>query len=197
MQPKAGESSWFEVPAILMIVSPLLARRRFPFGAPVAVGVVMAAASFLDDTLVYELAPALAGVSAVFLVGMARERSRAIAGLALTFGVVAVAMHIAPGGGADDFAAIALGLTPCWLLGSALRRKQDEAQLAVADERARIARELHDVVGHSVSVMTVQAAAVRRLLRSDQEREPACLSICTSKACPSSFPREWTSPPIE
>jgi signal transduction histidine kinase len=73
-----------------------------------------------------------------------------------------------------------------WLLGAYLRtrrlytqglvrEREERALVAVAEERNRIARELHDVVGHSVSVMTVQASAVRRLMRPDQAKERAAL----------------------
>jgi signal transduction histidine kinase len=56
-------------------------------------------------------------------------------------------------------------------VGTLQEEQQRRAREAVAAERERISRELHDVVGHSISVMGIQAGAVRRVLPPEFERE--------------------------
>jgi signal transduction histidine kinase len=50
------------------------------------------------------------------------------------------------------------------------RRRRVAAEEAVSSERARIARELHDIVSHAVTVMVLQAAGAQRMLRTDPSR---------------------------
>jgi signal transduction histidine kinase len=76
-----------------------------------------------------------------------------------------------------------------WILGDNLRRQREQAQLAmrltaaeeerskraVADERVRIARELHDVVAHTLSVIVLQAGAGRRIAPEQPTRAAGVL----------------------
>ena len=187
---------WFDLLAVTAIVTPLFFRRRFPFGAPVAVGVAVGLTAFVDERLVpKDFIPFIAGCAAVFLVGLLRERAQAVAGIVLAIGVEALVAYRDPLKNLSAFIATCIVFGLIWTVAFALGRKfqeadeareraaraererEERARTAVTDERARIARELHDVVGHSVSVMTVQASAVRRLLREDQEKEREALEV--------------------
>jgi signal transduction histidine kinase len=72
---------------------------------------------------------------------------------------------------------IAIGVS--FLLGRARRMRLEEdrsAKLAVAEERVRIARELHDIVAHGVSLMTIQIAAARRVATKQPEAADQALA---------------------
>ena len=58
---------------------------------------------------------------------------------------------------------------------SAEREQAAAARIAVAEERTRIARELHDIVAHAVSVMVLQVGAVRHKLPDERERDREAL----------------------
>lgn len=69
-------------------------------------------------------------------------------------------------------------------LGMLLAQQEMETRLAVAEERGRIAREVHDVVGHSLAVIAMQAEGARAVLTRDPERADAALAVIggTSRA---------------
>ncbi|WP_051191535.1 sensor histidine kinase [Microbacterium luticocti] len=96
-------------------------------------------------------------------------------------------------GSGVDYLFIVLLFGGIWLLGrasrhwrlrvsSAERRQRDAARLAAAQERVHIARELHDVVAHSLSVIAVQSDAARALLGRQPERARAPLEAIGSTA---------------
>jgi len=175
------------------VTLPLLARRRLPFGAPAAVFVGAGVISFVEGQVVpYSFVAFLAALTSAFLFAFLNERREAASGLLIVIAVGAVITRNDPRGeGWIEYVFTSLIFSAAWLSGLALnrrlaqtaaleesaRRREEEAQRAVEEERARIARELHDVVAHSVSVMTVQSSAVRRLLKPEQEREREALKV--------------------
>ena len=187
---------WLDVVLVVAAMVPLLARRRFPFGAPVTVGLVVTLAALLDHKLIPDnFFIFLLGCATVFLLGLLPEWRQALAGLTIILGANVVINHEDPRGTFGDFFFGSAFFAVVWFVAFLLRRKlqeseeanaravraererEERARAAVAEERARIARELHDVVGHSVSVMTVQASGVRRLLLPEQEREREALLV--------------------
>jgi signal transduction histidine kinase len=188
-------SELFAVPAIALVVLPLLGRRRFPFGAPAVVWVVAAAVSFVDGRIIpFAVSASVAGLAAAFLLGNLPDHAQALKGLAIVLGAAAIITYNTPSASPGDYVFTPLLFGIGWLAGYALRERSTQAEtaelraaqaerereaaarIAVAEERTRIARELHDVVAHAVSVMVLQVGAVRHKLPPGLEEDRDALT---------------------
>ncbi|WP_051515403.1 sensor histidine kinase [Candidatus Blastococcus massiliensis] len=114
------------------------------------------------------LRPAISGLAVgLVLLGLGSLLEDVPTGDYVFIGVIGLALW---GAGAAIRARIAAAVEAQTRARLAEERQDRAAAAAVADERGRIARELHDVVAHSVSVMVMQAGALRRMLPADQEK---------------------------
>lgn len=127
-------------------------------------------------------------VVACYSAGQFLEGRRALVGLLLAVGPASFGLLL-DGGDPADLTAVAVLYGGPWVVGRLVQqqtRRADSAHARVAElerddavrreqaaaaERARIARELHDIISHSVSVITVQTQAVRRRLAPEQVAE--------------------------
>jgi signal transduction histidine kinase len=174
-------------PLVLMVTVPLIWRRRWPLlvTAVVFIGVAISReAPYVDG---------ICAVVAAYAVGT--HEKRRMVGL-LELAVLGLVVMAAFGGvlpSIPTFIAPFTLLLASWTVGAFVRQGRGKAdalaerahrleteqrlQLAVAqaDERARIARELHDVVAHSVSLMVVQAGAARQVVERTPDRALAAL----------------------
>jgi signal transduction histidine kinase len=173
----------------------LLFTREFPFVAPLVTALALAATLPLMDAYVAQESDSAFLIVVLFVpwcIGTYNDLGRAIVGL---FACEAVGFwaNVQLGETTADFLWIGSFVAVAWTTGFILSRRTAHAremaeraqrleleqlaasERAVTEERQRIARELHDVIAHSVSVMTVQAGAVRRLLQPEQEKERQAL----------------------
>lgn len=176
------------VAVALLYASVLVWRRRAPVAALAG---ALGAALLMDFALTPILnlfVPFAIVLACVYATGAHRDGARTYAGLVLAVsGLLAVQAAMGPRVGADYFFAGLIGAV-AWFAGRVVRARtrltaelheatarlaetgEDEQRQAAVDERRRIAREMHDVVAHSISVMVVQAGGARRILTRDAGR---------------------------
>ena len=178
----------------VLVMGAIALRRRFPL---TVVTVVMLGTLLIDPN--GELAIFVALLLVSFTVGAELDPPRTFVGLGLALGPM-ITYFLITGGAASDYVAITILYGGSWLIGRMLRERtrrsaeaveradraerdrEEQARRAVAEERARIARELHDVVTHSISVVAVQSQAVRRRLDPAQRREIDDLRVVEATA---------------
>jgi signal transduction histidine kinase len=175
---------------------PLLFRRRAPLAAFAAAALATAALAALG----FPPGPPIAATIALYFVGLSGDRSRtsgpltaAVVGLLLIIHISAVAY----GREATPVVPAMFGVLVwggAWFVGDRVRLRRErvasleerarqaeremerERQLAAAEERTRIARDLHDSAGHAINVILVHAGAARLLAEKDPARSRAALA---------------------
>jgi signal transduction histidine kinase len=180
-------SRWLDGLIVLGFTVPLAWRRVAPLTVVAIASVTVVAYGQVEtagnhETLIFALA------LANFTAGYELPRRRAVwAPVIVLAAAVFAVLALRQDGG--DLAVVAVLYIGPWAFGQLLRsrghrvdeleahaerlvreREQREAE-AVEAERARIARELHDVISHSISVIAVQSQAIRRRLSPEQARE--------------------------
>ncbi len=169
---------------------PLVWRRRAPVAVVAIVGasaLAYGAANLPDPAILF--APALA----FYTVAAYRPRSVSVPCAVVITVAAAVALAIDDQANAADVAvSYFVGITS-WVVGDTMRgqreraawlaaRQDDEARRAAADERVRIARDLHDIVAHHISVIVVQAEAAQEVLATDPVRAEGAMATVADTA---------------
>jgi signal transduction histidine kinase len=178
---------WIVVLAVLASV-PLLWRRRAPIPVAAVVGVAITALLAVHPPLPIEL-PYGTLVCAYTIAANCSPRWRR---LTVVIGGAGVLLSLLiPAEGLDGYGFAAMSFVTAWAIGTGVRarrseidalrerahRLEDERAAAVDRERVRLARDMHDIVTHSVGLMTVQAEAGAAVVRRDTARAKEALEV--------------------
>ncbi|WP_205740976.1 sensor histidine kinase [Haloactinopolyspora alba] len=183
-----GHSPGLAVPLVLAVGLPVAVRRRWP--RPVLAVVAVASVAGMATGVVED--PFVAATLATYTVALDEPRRRwvptrtlGVAGAAF----VVFAAAVGPVGWRwDEGASVLLGaaiVAAAWALGRAVRDRRaytehaarQLARRAVTDERLRIARELHDVVAHSMSLITVKAGVAHHVAHERPDEAADALGV--------------------
>ena len=186
--PRGAEA--VTVAATLLFAASVAWRRSAPALMAALAAVTFAASAVLGGQIATTLAMVFCAMFVSFSIGLhLAGRASVVAAM----GFVAATWIDTVVAGEDEYELISdLAFTSViivagpWFAGRALRGWRERAEelerltdhvarIAVLDEQARIAREMHDVVAHSVSLMVVQAGGARRMLDEDPEESRAAL----------------------
>jgi signal transduction histidine kinase len=178
------------LPVAVVLSLSLLGRTRLPIAAAVVAALANVAQALWGNESPGSLMSLVVVLLLAYALGAEAEESTGAVGLGILVAALFLCEWLDEG---SDYAFIAIELGGAWLLGRATRswraratyaeqHQRDLARLAVADERTRIARELHDVVAHSLSVIAVQADAAEAALAKDPDRAGAPLRAIRDSA---------------
>lgn len=194
-----GSYDPLSVALLLLTPVPLVVRRIFPMAVLlITLGMTLAHALLAVE----DLSSGLPVLISVFTVGESYPRRQSVP-LALLTGIAFFSLYLVRG-----VIPVALGsviqtelaVLAAWTLGTwarerqayigiveeraalAERTREEEADRAVRDERERIAREMHDIVTHHVSVIAIQASAAERALARRPEEARAAVAAIASTA---------------
>ena len=181
--PDVGPAGIANLVLLMLQALPLVVRRRWPLAVVLVVlGALLVQLAILPAGA--ELRSSLGPLVALYTAGEQLERRLAI-GILIGFGVALAALVLRQAGLPDGLQQVIqteILFVVAWFVGDAARirrlyaqareeqvrlletQREEESRRAVQEERARIARELHDAVTHHVSVIVIQAGGAQRAL---------------------------------
>jgi signal transduction histidine kinase len=191
--PLFGVPKWLAVVAAALAALGLAVRRLRP--VPVLVGVLVA--NTFVTTIGASGNPAVAVAVVLYTVAASQPPRRSLSAMAaaLVLTVTAEAFSGLAGrpalgwGAFQEIVAVSVAITvAAWTTGAAAREQrryaarsaEELARRAVADERLRIARELHDVIAHSMALITAKAAVTNYLIDSRPQEARSALRLIES-----------------